>query len=162
MLCRVSTENCTLFWKVASVIFCDDSVQYDNSLLLFRAVIDCWMHSAVHSVLVDSCKIIWDVLLLCFQALHRYPPGRVCPSLRKPCYSSQFTFLRLWQYIEFFAHSDVFRKCSFSSFQRTFTCIFNFIFMLVPVQSIQKNFYCFAEPKGSLPLPRNSAIPAHP
>lgn len=84
MLCCVSTENGTLFRKVASVIFCDDSVQYDNGLLFFRAVIDCWMHSLVHSVLVDSRKIIWDVPLFCFQALHRYPLGTVCPSLRKP------------------------------------------------------------------------------
>lgn len=58
MLGDVSTDNGSLFHKEESVIFYDDYVQYDNSSLFFRAVIDCWMYSMVHSVLVDSCKII--------------------------------------------------------------------------------------------------------
>jgi hypothetical protein len=58
MVCRVSTDNSTLFQETESVIFCDDYVQYDNSLLFFEALIDCWLYSVVHNVLVDSCKII--------------------------------------------------------------------------------------------------------
>jgi len=67
MLRDVSTDNSSLFHRKESVIFYDDYVQYDNSSLFFRTVIDCWMYSMVHSVLVDSCKIIWDVLLFCFK-----------------------------------------------------------------------------------------------
>jgi hypothetical protein len=54
MVCHVSADNGTLFQKAESVIFCDDYVLYDNSLLFFKALIDCWMYSLVHDVLVDS------------------------------------------------------------------------------------------------------------
>ena len=138
MLRDVSTDNGSLFHKKGRVIFYDDYVQYDNSSLFFRAVIDCCMYSMVHSVLVDSCKIIWDFYC---SVSSGEPPATECGvSVAKEVYipSLQFTFLRLCSSLKSFPFRHT-HKVQLSLLSKIFPCSLNSI--LFPEQFILMQLY---------------------
>jgi hypothetical protein len=161
MLRDVSTDNGSLFYRKESVIFCDDYVQYDNSSLFFRAVIDCWIYSMVHSVLVDSCKIIWDVLLFCFKWRAASHSVRCVSRLGSRQSTTAVHVFQIMLFIDVFTIQTRSQSTAFLPFKNTRIPSQSELYALprtVRSYAAARNSWCFGELECSSSSPQNVHI----